>query len=87
MNPVPGDAVTYIPAVGSFDAVLFDLGHTLFDSVPASQHCRRYEDARGVTVDDEAFTVLWGRSKRGHALLTSRTERPALGTVLALAGP
>ena len=82
MNPVPGDALTYIPAVGSFDAVLFDFGHTLFDSVPASQHCRRYEDAHGVTVDDEAFAVLWreiqARSRTPDELAKGRDLNPEL---------
>ena len=41
--------------MGAFDAVLFDFGHTLFDSIAPEACLAQFRDASGVDVDPVAF--------------------------------
>jgi len=44
--------------MGAFDAVLFDFGHTLFDSIAPDACVAQFRDASGVDVDPVAFASV-----------------------------
>jgi putative hydrolase of the HAD superfamily len=45
-------------------AVLFDFGHTLFDSVDPAEHTRTFEETTGIAVDTAALAAAWQEIRR-----------------------
>jgi FMN phosphatase YigB (HAD superfamily) len=45
--------------MGAFDAVLFDFGHTLFDTVAPEACMAQFRDASGIDVDPAVFASEW----------------------------
>jgi len=45
--------------MGAFDGVLFDFGHTLFDTIAPEACIAQFRDASGVDVDPVAFAAEW----------------------------
>ncbi len=48
-----------IPRWGAFEAVLFDFGHTLFDSTDLASRCSRFEAAARLKLDVDGFRSVW----------------------------
>jgi FMN phosphatase YigB (HAD superfamily) len=47
-----------------FRAVLFDFGHTLFDSIDPTEHSRAFHAATGIDVDSGELARVWGEIRR-----------------------
>jgi HAD superfamily hydrolase (TIGR01509 family) len=50
--------------MGAFDAVLFDFGHTLFDTIAPETCIAQFRDASGVDVDPAVFASAWARIRQ-----------------------
>jgi FMN phosphatase YigB (HAD superfamily) len=65
-----------------FRAVLFDFGHTLFDSIDPAEHSRTFEVATGVAVDTATLARVWAdvreRSFLAEELAKQRDLSPEL---------
>src|SRR5256885_10630158 len=47
-----------------YHAVLFDFGHTLFDSIDPSEHTRAFHEATGVEIDSDELARVWSEIRR-----------------------
>jgi len=60
----------------AFDGVLFDFGHTLFDTIAPEACVAQFRDASGVDVDPVLFAAEWGmireRSRQPDELAKGR---------------
>lgn len=66
----------------AFDAVVFDFGHTLFDSKPPSSRAAEFRDATGQELDEEALAAVLAtireRSRQPDELAKGRDLSAAL---------
>ena len=61
-----------IPRWGAFEAVLFDFGHTLFDSTDLASRCSRFEAAARLKLDVDGFRSVWDAIRAGRGSRSSR---------------